>query len=82
MRGLRRWLLLAIGALYVASIPWYREAGSEPRLWLGLPDWVAVALVCYVLAAILNACAWLVTDVPDDCETFDDPELGDEDPGS
>ncbi len=65
MRGLRRGLLMAIGLLYVVSIPWYRQAGSEPRLWLGLPDWVAVALACYVGAAVLNAVAWLVSDVPD-----------------
>lgn len=54
-----------MGLLYAASIPWYREAHAEPRLWLGLPDWVAVALGCYVLAAILNAAAWWITDVPD-----------------
>jgi hypothetical protein len=65
MRGLRRVLLALVGVLYVVSIPWYRQAESEPRLWLGLPDWVTVALGCYLLAAILNAVAWLVTDVPD-----------------
>ncbi len=65
MRGVRRGLLMGIGLLYVVSIPWYRQAGSEPRLWLGLPDWVAVALACYVGVAVLNAVAWLVTDVPD-----------------
>ena len=32
---------------------------------LGLPDWVAVALVCYAAAAVCNALAWLLTDVPD-----------------
>jgi len=65
MRGLRRVLLALVGVLYVVSIPWYWQAESEPRLWLGLPDWVTVALGCYLLAAILNAVAWLVTDVPD-----------------
>ena len=25
----------------------------------GLPDWAAVALACYALAALLNAAAWL-----------------------
>ena len=34
----RGWLLLAIGVLYVFSIPWYREAGAAPSLVLGLPD--------------------------------------------
>ena len=61
----RRILLLGVVLLYVLSIPWYRNAGETPAVWLGLPDWVAVALVCYVAAAVLNALAWLWTDVPD-----------------
>jgi hypothetical protein len=62
-----RWLLLlGVGVLYGLSIPWYRDGGAEPELWLGLPDWVAVAIACYVGAAILNAAAWLLTDVPED----------------
>ncbi len=73
MSGLRRLLLLAIGVLYVLSIPWYREAGSVPSLVLGLPDWVVVALGCYVLAAVLNAAAWLLADVPDAPPDEDEP---------
>jgi hypothetical protein len=61
----RRACLCAVGVLYAVSIPWYRTAGEAPRLWLGLPDWVAVALVCYVAAACLNALAWVVSDVRD-----------------
>jgi hypothetical protein len=49
----------------VASIPWYREPGSPVEIWLGLPDWVTVALGCYVVAAVLNALAWYRSDVPD-----------------
>lgn len=64
-RGLRRLCLAAIGLLYVLSIPWYREGGSAPALWLGLPDWVAVALGCYVAVAVLNAVAWLATEIPE-----------------
>jgi hypothetical protein len=63
-RRLRMALLAAIAALYALSIPWYRDAG-EDGLWLGLPDWVAVALVCYVAVAVLNALAWLLTDISD-----------------
>jgi hypothetical protein len=63
--GLRRLLLGAIGVLYVVSVPWYRESGAEPEIWLGLPDWVAVALGCYVAVAILNSIAWLLTEVED-----------------
>jgi hypothetical protein len=64
-RHARGWLLAVVGILYLLSIPWYREAGAVPGRWLGLPDWVAVALVCYTLAAVANAVAWLLTDVPD-----------------
>jgi hypothetical protein len=63
-RGLRKALLCAIALLFVASIPWYRGDAPVGRLF-GLPDWVAVALLCYVLAAVFNSVAWLLTDVPD-----------------
>jgi hypothetical protein len=64
-RRLRGVLLAVIAALYVASIPWYRSAGESASVWLGLPDWVAVALLCYAAVAVLNSIAWLITDVPD-----------------
>lgn len=57
-----------VGLLYVVSVPWYRDTDAPLRVWLGLPDWVAVALLCYVGVAIANALAWSWTDV------FDDPE--------
>ncbi len=69
---LRSALLLVIVLLYVLSIPWYRVPGSAPSLIFGLPDWVAVALGCYVAVALLNSVAWLLTDVPDA-----DPSAGD-----
>ena len=62
---LRRLLLAGVLLLYALSIPWYRAAGAEPSIWLGLPDWVAVALLCYAGAAVLNAGAWLLTEVRD-----------------
>ena len=64
---LRRLLLLAIGVLYVVSIPWYRSAGESAPSRAGVPEWVLVAVVCYVAAAVLNAAAWLLTDIPEDC---------------
>ena len=30
------------------------------------PDWVALALGCYVVIAVLNAIVWLITEVPDE----------------
>ncbi|MFQ5416157.1 MAG: hypothetical protein ACE5FL_03805 [Myxococcota bacterium] len=69
-RQLRRALLAVIAVLYVVSIPWYRSPGAEVRLWHGLPDWVAVAILCYAAVAVLNAAAWLLAEVSDD----DSPE--------
>ena len=62
---IRSLLLLAIGVLYLLSVPWYRSAGEAPKIWFGLPDWVAVAIGCYVAVAVLNAFAWLRTEIPD-----------------
>ena len=63
---LRLWLLGVIGLLFIFSVPWYRSESDELRLIFGLPDWVAVALGCYVLAACLNSIAWLSTDIDDE----------------
>ncbi|MEE8581431.1 MAG: hypothetical protein V3T33_07565 [Myxococcota bacterium] len=73
-RRLRRVLLALIGGLYLLSVPWYRATGSEVSLRFGLPDWVSVALGCYLAVAVLNALAWLLTDIPD--EPPPDPESG------
>ncbi len=62
---LRRILLTSVVGLHALAIPWYRDAAAEPRFWLGLPDWVAVAVGCYAAAATLNAVAWLLTDLED-----------------
>ena len=70
LRGL---LLVAVGILYAVSIPWYRGADAAPARWLGLPDWVAVAALCYVAAAVCNSLAWLLTDVSDDVDDAEDP---------
>ncbi len=32
---------------------------------LGLPDWVTLAVLCYVGVAIFNSLAWLSTEVPE-----------------
>lgn len=65
-RRLRRACYAGIAACYVLSVPWYRAADGAPDLVAGLPDWVAVALGCYVVAAALNAAAWTLADVRDD----------------
>ena len=36
--NLRTICLFLIVVLYALSVPWYRTAGEEPELWLGLPD--------------------------------------------
>ena len=54
-RRLRLVLIATVILLYVVSVPWYRGAGESPELWWGLPDWVAVAVACYVAIAVLNA---------------------------
>ncbi|MDG2308280.1 MAG: hypothetical protein P8R42_27190 [Candidatus Binatia bacterium] len=64
-RRVRAFLLVMIGVLFVASVPWYRSTGEQVTLIFGLPDWVAVALGCYVGVAVLNSVAWLLSDVED-----------------
>ncbi|HEB88030.1 MAG TPA: hypothetical protein ENI85_00520 [Deltaproteobacteria bacterium] len=64
-RGLHRACIALIALLYVFSIPWYRDGEAPLRIWFGLPDWVAVALFCYVAVAVLNAIAWSLVDVSD-----------------
>ena len=72
-RRVRNGLLVAIGLLYCGSIPWYRSVDEPLETLLGLPSWVAVALLCYGLAAVLNAAAWLLTEVPDAEPEGEDP---------
>jgi len=84
---LRRSLLALIGLLFVVSVPWYRRAGTgdPPGMLFGLPDWVAVALVCYAAAAFLNAGAWLLSDVHDSLDDSLEEALEEsleEDPGA
>jgi hypothetical protein len=64
-RRLRSLCLVLIAALFLVSVPWYRESDAPLALWWGLPDWVAVALICYVGVAVLNGVAWLNTEIPD-----------------
>jgi len=68
-RWLRGACFLAIAFLYALSIPWYRASGAVPAMVVGLPDWVAVALGCYLLAAALNAGVWWLA-------ALDDPPAG------
>jgi hypothetical protein len=54
-----RWTGLVIVALYALSIPWYRTPGAVPAVIFGLPDWVVVAVGCYLAVAVVTALAWL-----------------------
>lgn len=73
----RRWLLAGVAMLYVFSVPWYREPDPDPPLWLGLPSWVTVALLCYAGASVLNAFAWFWTPIVDDAQVAFGPAKGD-----
>ena len=73
--------MIVIALLYLVSVPWYRDAEAPLRLWLGLPDWVAVAQLCYVGVAIMNAVAWIISDVSDDAGDADEPDES-QDPGA
>jgi hypothetical protein len=63
--------LAAIAGLYILSVPWYRDLDEPLEIWLGFPNWVTVALLCYVGVAILNSIAWSMVEIPEDDE---DPE--------
>ncbi|MAG33399.1 MAG: hypothetical protein CL908_21190 [Deltaproteobacteria bacterium] len=72
-RRVRAGCLIAIVGLYLISVPWYRDARAPLQFWLGLPDWVALALLCYVGVACLNALAWLMTEIPEEPDPVDSP---------
>jgi hypothetical protein len=76
-KRVRRVLIALIGLLYVASVPWYRDPDAPLRIVFGLPDWVAVAVACYAVAACLNAVAWLLTEPQDAVESTDPAEPAD-----
>ena len=73
-RYLRRLAFAAIGLLYILSVPWYRSDDDAVAIVLGLPDWVAVALACYVTIAVLNGVAWWLGDVSDSLDDSKTPE--------
>ncbi len=73
---LRRILLAIIALLYLISIPWYRATDAPLRIVFGVPDWVAVAIACYVAVAILNAVAWRLTTISDEPAPAEDPGGG------
>ena len=66
-------LFAAIGVLLLVALPWYREPGSTPQIWWGLPDWLAIAAMCFVGVAGLNAVAWWSADW-DDSWRDDEPD--------
>ena len=76
MSWIRRLALLGIALLYLLAVPWFREAGAEPRIVFGLPDWTAWTLLCFCGVAVLNAVAWSMTDLEEesDSSAADPPE--------
>jgi hypothetical protein len=75
-KRLRRALLASIALLYLLSVPWYRATDAPLRIVFGMPDWVAVAVACYVAVAFLNAIAWKLTRIPDSLESEEDARQG------
>lgn len=73
---LRRVLLATIAVLYLVSVPWYRDTDAPLQIVFGLPDWVAVAIACYVAVAVLNAIAWQLTEIPDVLDSAEDSRRG------
>ena len=69
----RRLGLALLALLYVVSIPWYRESEAPAPLWLGLPDWVTLALLCYAAAALLNFWLWRRTGLDEGDEPGEKP---------
>jgi hypothetical protein len=70
--------MIVIALLYVVSVPWYRDVEQPLEIWFGLPDWVAVALLCYVGVAIVNGIAWSVVEVSDEVIDEVSSEVADE----
>ncbi|MFP6655370.1 MAG: hypothetical protein VCB25_07060 [Myxococcota bacterium] len=66
--------LIGIAVLYVLSVPWYRDLDQPLVLWLGMPDWVTLALLCYVGVAILNSLAWSIVELSDDVNDSEAPQ--------
>ena len=69
----RRQRTLFAGMLVLLGIglPWYRDGGSAPAIWWGVPDWFAIAALCWLGIAALNALAWRRSEWSD--ETSDPP---------
>ncbi|KEQ14098.1 hypothetical protein [Endozoicomonas numazuensis] len=61
-KTLRTALQLLMFFLLIISVPWYRPPGTEPKFYLGMPDWVALALTCYALVIFINLLLWLRKD--------------------
>ncbi|KEI72379.1 hypothetical protein [Endozoicomonas elysicola] len=53
-------LTCSLPILLAISVPWYREKEDNRiySLFEGLPDWVAVALICYALIPLINIFIW------------------------
>lgn len=62
------WITLIYGILLAAGIPWYWPVGHTQRL-LGVPAWVAVAIVVSMLTSIFTAWLLLAHPWPGEHET-------------
>ncbi|WP_062262881.1 hypothetical protein [Endozoicomonas arenosclerae] len=65
---LRTALQLLMLFLLILSVPWYRTPGTEPVIYLGMPDWVLIALTCYVVVIFINLLLWLSREDPQELD--------------
>ncbi|WP_252178241.1 hypothetical protein [Endozoicomonas sp. 4G] len=63
-KPLRTALQLLMFSLLILSVPWYRTPGATPKIYLGMPDWVVLALSCYILVIFINLLLWVSRDDP------------------
>lgn len=50
-----RWVWAVYSVLFAVSIPWYVPADAPPRIWLGMPHWVAISLGAVLAIALFTA---------------------------
>ncbi len=45
--------------LLIMSVPWYRSDEQMSNTLFGFPEWVMVAIACYLAVTLINIGIWL-----------------------